>query len=53
MTSPEENRPADEGPDGAIETGALAAASEEDESAGDPLGPLNRVSEELAPDGDS
>jgi hypothetical protein len=45
MTAPDENTPADETPDGAGETGALAAASE-DHDGGDPLAPLNALTED-------
>ena len=46
MTAPDEDRPADDAPAGAGETGALAAASEPDNDAADPLGPLNAVTED-------
>lgn len=45
MTTPDD-RPTDDHTDAAGETGALAAASSEDDAAGDPLGPLNRVTED-------
>jgi hypothetical protein len=45
MTGRDDNKSADESPDGVGVTGALAAASEHDDAAGDPLGPLNRVTE--------
>lgn len=44
MTTPDDT-PADT-PDVAGETGALAAASAEPEDGGDPLGPLNAVTED-------
>lgn len=50
MTEPDYTEPADETPEGAANTGALAAASTEDEDAGDPLGPLNAVTEDDARD---
>lgn len=37
-------------PDGAGETGALEAASERDPAAGDPLQPLNKLTEDDAED---
>ena len=46
MTEPDYTKPADETPEGAAVTGSLAAASQEDENAGDPLGPLNAVTED-------
>ena len=46
MTSPENDQRPDDAPEGAAVTGALAAASEHDDAAGDPLGPLNRVTED-------
>ena len=45
MTTPDD-REQDEKTDAAGETGALAAASTHDDEAGDPLGPLNRVTEQ-------
>lgn len=45
MTAPDDKRPTDDAPEGSIETGALAAASEEDDAASDPLAPLNAVTE--------
>lgn len=46
MTEPDYTEPADETPDGAAVTGSLAAASQESDDAGDPLGPLNAVTED-------
>jgi hypothetical protein len=52
MTAPDDNRPADDNAEGNhnaegnIEAGALAAASHEDDAAGDPLAPLNAVTED-------
>ena len=46
MTAPDDKQQAEEAPQGAGETGALAAASQEDDAAGDPLGPLNAVTED-------
>jgi hypothetical protein len=43
MTTPHEHQDED---DTTGNTGALAAASQEPEEAGDPLGPLNRVTED-------
>jgi hypothetical protein len=45
MTTPHDDRSPDD-PDGAGETGALAAASRDEPEAGDPLGPLNRLTED-------
>ena len=50
MTGPDYTKPADETPEGAAVTGSLAAASQEDENAGDPLGPLNAVTEDEGDD---
>lgn len=52
MTEPDYTKPADETPEGAAVTGSLAAASQEDENAGDPLGPLNAVTEHDGEDDD-
>ena len=45
MTGPDEKQQPDE-TETAGNTGALAAASQEDDAAGDPLGPLNAVTED-------
>jgi hypothetical protein len=46
MTTPDETQDEDDTTGRAGNTGALAAASQEPEEAGDPLGPLNRVTED-------
>ena len=45
MTTPDD-REQDDKTDAAGETGALAAASTHDDAAGDPLAPLNAVTED-------
>lgn len=50
MTTPDQTHDEDDGTGRAGNTGALAAASQEPEEAGDPLGPLNRVTEDDAED---
>jgi hypothetical protein len=45
MTAPDEDHKPEDAPDGAGETGALAAASS-DGSGSDPLAPLNAVTED-------
>ena len=45
MTHPDEKSTSDETTEGAGEAGALAAASRDEEGTGDPLGPLNAVTE--------
>ena len=53
MTEPQSDQTKAEEIDGAAgNTGALSAASKEDPEAGDPLGPLNAVTEGLAEDDD-
>ena len=46
MTTPEDRATDQETPDGAGETGALAAASRDEESGTDPLAPLNALTED-------
>jgi hypothetical protein len=46
MTGPDDLKPPAETDPGNIEAGALAAASDEDEDATDPLAPLNAVTED-------
>jgi hypothetical protein len=46
MTHPDETDTSDDTTQGAGEAGALAAASRDHEGTGDPLGPLNRVTED-------
>ena len=45
MTTPNEDRADDDSPDGAAVTGSLAAATEHGGDGGDPLAPLNAVTE--------
>jgi hypothetical protein len=45
MTTPDDDQPTEDTSQATGETGALAAASR-DEDAGDPLGPLNRLTED-------
>ena len=45
MTHPDQDQ-SDDKTEAAGETGALAAASTHDDAAGDPLGPLNRITED-------
>lgn len=46
MTTPDQNQPPDDSSDATGETGALAAASRDDGATRDPLGPLDRVTED-------
>ena len=46
MTHPDDADLSDDKTEAAGETGALAAASTHDDEAGDPLGPLNRITED-------
>ena len=46
MTTPENRKDEDETTERAGNAGALAAASEDHDEAGDPLGPLNRLTED-------
>ena len=46
MTAPDDDRTPDDEPEGAGVTGALAAASEDDAPADDPLSPLDRLAED-------
>ena len=47
LTTPDD-RPIDDDTEGSGEAGALAAASDEDTGASDPLGPLDRITEDDA-----
>lgn len=46
MTTPDETHGDEDTTDRVGVAGSLAAASEEDDAAGDPLGPLNRITED-------
>lgn len=46
MTSPSDDQLEDDKDQAAGETGALAAASQHDDEAGDPLAPLNALTED-------
>ena len=50
MTAPDQDDAPEQTPDGTGETGALAAASTDSEVGGDPLGPLNRITEDGSSD---